>query len=140
MREGDWDTDASWVWDGVSSCAETDETDSHAVTFEAEALDCTEDEHDWRMPYSVLGGLKENPGCWGGPNGGITSRSVCAHCGVYRVFMSRKTNPSDGATYEATDYEPPDEDSLLWIEAHRETAETTETTETERRSGGNIMS
>lgn len=121
VRDADWGTDESWVWDGRSRCETTGEEGRHEVTFESVVPSCTEDEHDWGTPHSVLGGLRDNPGVQGGPNGGITARSVCAHCGVYRVFVSRKTNPSDGSTYEATDYEPADEDSLEWVASQCET-------------------
>ena len=121
VRDGDWGDDTgSWVWTGRSSCEATGEEDSHHVTFEAEGARCDHDDgHDWRSPHSVLGGLSENPGVWGGSNGGTTSREVCGHCGLYRTYQSHATNRSDGTTYAATDYEPADEASLAWLTARQ---------------------
>jgi len=124
VRDGDWGDDTgSWVWTGRSSCEATSEEDSHRVAFEAEEASCDHDDgHDWRSPHAVLGGLSENPGVWGGPNGGTTSREVCGHCGLYRTYQSHATNRSDGTTYAATDYEPADEASLEWVAARRSAA------------------
>lgn len=115
VRAGSWDTSESWVWSGRSRCTLTGDKDSHEVIFAAREPKCSEPEHDWRSPWSVLGGLRENPGVVGGPNGGVTVREVCAHCGIYREFVSRATNPSNGTTYEATNYADADEDSLAWV-------------------------
>jgi len=124
VRDGDWGDDTgSWVWTGRSSCEATSEEDSHRVAFEAEEASCDHDDgHDWRSPHAMLGGLSENPGVWGGPNGGTTSREVCGHCGLYRTYQSHATNRNDGTTYAATDYEPADEASLEWVAARRNAA------------------
>ena len=74
---------------------------------------CTDghDEHDWCAPYEVVGGLRENPGVWG-HGGGVICREVCQRCGVYRV--------TDTDAQEVS-YEPPDEESLAWVNAQRMT-------------------
>jgi hypothetical protein len=117
VHGGDWDESESWVWAGWSHDEITGDAERHEVTFAAKEPGCSQDEHDWRNPYSVLGGLEDNPGCWGGPNGGITKRSVCAHCQVYK---SRATNRNDGTAFASTDYEDADTDSLEWVARHVE--------------------
>lgn len=69
--------------------------------------------HDWRAPYSVLGGLKENPGVWGS-GGGAIIKEVCANCGGYRITDTWATGPNGEQGYVSIQYEDPDEASLAW--------------------------
>lgn len=85
------------------------------VTIEPIEPECAgEHDHDWRSPYSVLGGIKENPGVWG-HGGGVILREVCAHCGRYRItdtWAQRKDTGEQGL--ESVKYEDADEASLAW--------------------------
>jgi hypothetical protein len=86
-------------------------------TFDAKEPECTDDEHDWQAPYSVLGGIRENPGVWG-HGGGVIIREVCAHCGAYRETDTWAQDPSTGAQgLRSVRYEPADDASLAWIAA-----------------------
>lgn len=72
--------------------------------------------HDWRDPLSVVGGTKENPGVYG-HGGGVLMRSVCAHCGKYRVHDTWAQDRSTGEQgLESVRYEPADETSLAWVD------------------------
>jgi len=79
--------------------------------------DCVElEEHDWCAPHSLLGGLGENPGVFGGHGGRITSTDVCRHCGWYR-----KTSSIPGERYDSVSYNVADERSLEWVQTRAET-------------------
>jgi len=47
-------------------------------------VDGKRDSHEWKSPYRLLGGLKENPGVWG-HGGGVIIRDVCMQCGCERT-------------------------------------------------------
>lgn len=84
---------------------------------------CEEDDHDWRSPYSVLGGLEENPGV-AGKGGGVVVREVCRHCGRYRIT---DTWADDGHGGQMEDdciwYEDADTASTEWIEEQHSSAQ-----------------
>lgn len=80
------------------------------------AHECLDGEdHDWQSPYSVLGGIKENPGVWGSGHGQVIIKSVCACCGMYRTTDYGATNFSNGTQTTRTSYEPADEASIAWL-------------------------
>lgn len=127
---GDWDITEGTVY--VSDWArpidaatgemlsEIEVTSSHA--FQPEEPDCSEGEHDWQSPYEVVGGIKENPGVWG-KGGGIVSKEVCAHCGVYRItdtWAQDRNSGVQGLT-EVT-YEDADDASRAWLQGARDEA------------------
>lgn len=87
------------------------------ITKEPEELPCTCDTgHEWCTPYEVLGGIKENPGCWG-HGGGVRYREVCRHCGSYMTVDTWAQDPETGEQgLKSVSYEPADEKSLAWIE------------------------
>lgn len=101
----------------------TGENDSDTVTLQPEEPNCEDgQEHDWRSPYSVLGGLKENPGVWG-HGGGVIIKTVCANCGRYRITDTWAQRPDTGEQgLDSTSYEDADEVSLAWIERRKESA------------------
>lgn len=80
---------------------------------------CVEGRHKWRSPLSVVGGIAENPGCWGhGP--GVIIRQVCSKCGIYRTMDTWAMNPATGEQgLVSTCYEPADERSLAWLREFR---------------------
>lgn len=71
--------------------------------------------HDWRAPYEVVGGFKDNPGVWGS-GGGVLIKEVCAHCGMYRLTDTWAQNPDTGEQgLEAVIYAEADDISKAWI-------------------------
>lgn len=64
------------------------ESDTISVSIDQPEPDCPSDEgqHDWQSPIEVVGGIAENPGCWGHGGGAIVTE-VCVRCGC-----SRKTD------------------------------------------------
>lgn len=117
---GDYGDDGTVTYVDVAwSCI--DGTDAQTtITVDVPEPDCDHDDgHDWRSPYSVLGGCKENPGVWG-KGGGVICTEVCAHCGTYRVTDTWAQRPDTGeqGLTEVT-YRDADDDSLAYVERKR---------------------
>lgn len=117
----DYPADARTIYiDGWVECAATGERESYHVTLPRPEPRCDDGhEHDWRSPYSVLGGLRDNPGVWG-HGGGVITREVCAHCGLYRVtdtWAQRRDTGEQGLT--EVSYEDADDASREWVAARR---------------------
>lgn len=121
---GDWGNGSETVWIDVyvtpvddDGEAIDDERERITITLDAEEPECEDgEEHDWRSPYSVLGGLEENPGVWG-HGGGVIITEVCAHCGRYRVTDTWAQNPGTGEQgLESVEYRDADEYSLAWLD------------------------
>lgn len=125
---GDWGeiTQTKWidvrVWRvGYLLDAEGDvvqitlDKDQHTITLEPEVPECDgEHDHDWRSPYSVLGGLKENPGVWG-HGGGLIIKEVCEHCGGYRVTDTWAQDRETAERFESREYRDADDSSLAYV-------------------------
>ncbi len=94
----------------------TGDEESGTVQLDEPEPDCVDsEEHDWQSPYSVVGGLRENPGVWGN-GGGVIIKTVCAHCGMYRItntWAQRHDTGEEGLT-DVT-YEPADDESEAWV-------------------------
>lgn len=119
-ESGDYGDDGTVTYVDVAwSCIDGTD-DQTTITIDVPEPDCDNDNgHDWRSPYSVLGGLKENPGVWGN-GGGTISKEVCAHCGAYRVtdtWAQRHDTGEQGLT-EVT-YPDADDESLAYVERKR---------------------
>src|SRR5690606_20836104 len=54
--------------------------------------------HRWGSPHELVGGIKENPGVWGGPGCSIRSTSVCLHCGL--AYMRRSNSQGCNTEYD----------------------------------------
>lgn len=96
---------------------ETEDLIDHLTyTFDPPEPDCDgEHDHDWQSPYSVVGGIRDNPGVWG-HGGGVIIREVCAHCGRYKVTDTWAQDPSTGEEgLEAVWYEDADSASTEWV-------------------------
>lgn len=93
------------------------------TTIEPSAPACARGrDHQWRSPYSVLGGIESNPGVWG-KGGGVIIREVCAHCACYRLtdtWAQDRSTGEQGLTEVA--YEDADDDSEQWVAAQRDEA------------------
>lgn len=95
--------------------AVTGEEASDTVTIEPDEPECSADSHDWQSPYSVLGGIEENPGVWG-HGGGVIMKQLCSHCGVYRTtdtWAQRRDTGEQGLT--EISYSEADDASERWI-------------------------
>ena len=68
-----------------------------------------ENKHDWDNPYDVVGGCKENPGCWSSGGMSITTKYCCTLCGSYKISKFKGINgdphrPEVSIVYESSDY------------------------------------
>ena len=62
--------------------------------------------HDWQSPYSILGGLRENPGVFA-RDAGILITTVCMHCGCSRTINTYAQRPDTGERgFESVTYTP----------------------------------
>lgn len=129
-RDGAYGDIDSTIWVDVYIARETDggyESDRGSdeetritVAIDPDAPDCAEGhEHDWQSPYEVLGGLKDNPGVWG-KGGGVVCKTVCAHCGAYKIDDSWAQRPDNGEQgLDSVSYEEADDDSREWVASKR---------------------
>lgn len=97
------------------------EPEEYRIAVDPDAPDCEGDhEHDWRSPYSVVGGIEENPGVWGS-GGGVKIKQACSHCGTYRWSNSWAHDPETGEQgLDSVRYEAPDSTSIEWVQGLRE--------------------
>ncbi len=69
---------------------------SHRVTIDPDEPDCVGgDGHAWASPVKLVGGIKENPGCWG-HGGGVIIDEACLRCGCRRQTDTWAQDPTDG--------------------------------------------
>lgn len=100
-EEGDWpDGHTFWVNVYVQPSTGDEEADFDQRQFfkipvHPEEPECSEDDHDWQSPYSLLGGLESNPGVWG-HGGGVKYTEVCMNCGCGRHVDTWAQDPQDG--------------------------------------------
>jgi hypothetical protein len=119
---GDWEPSDSTTWFSIEVWEHEDEdgdpidSKTFSISLDPPEPDCKPDKkHEWASPYSVLGGLEENPGVQGS-GGGVVITEVCAHCGCYRIRDTWATNPETGEQgFESVEYDDADEQSLTWI-------------------------
>jgi len=113
-----YSVEGSTIWVDVEVRHQlTGDSLSATVPVHPDVPECTEgrDDHDWQVPFSVLGGLSENPGVWG-HGGGVIVREVCAHCGRYRETDTWAQRPSTGEQgLTSIRYEEADAASLAWV-------------------------
>jgi hypothetical protein len=118
-EEGDWDTPTGTVWvsvrvlddDGNALAAD----DSYAI--DPPEPDCLDDQdHDWRAPQGYVGGIAENPGCWG-HGGGVIYHEVCVLCGCRKTTDTWAQNPDNGVQgLTSIKYEPRYYDVTYYID------------------------
>lgn len=130
IEDGEWDrSTTSWHDVTVVEVGPDDEPlnegdeEEITVTLNPDEPECEEEhehEHEWESPYELLGGIKENPGCWG-HGGGVIITEVCRHCGIYRDTDSWAQRPDTGEQgLESVTYREADQASLAWIESLNE--------------------
>lgn len=89
--------------------------EQHTVNLDPPEPECAGDEHEWRSPLSVVGGIESNPGVWA-HGGGVLIREVCRHCGRYRETDTWAQCPTTGAQgLRSVTYKDADGDSLAWV-------------------------
>lgn len=130
VREGDYHVDDHTVWVDVRVrlVGAPDVSESTTVTLHPLAPRCVDGgrEHDWRSPYSVVGGDRRNPGVWGS-GGGVLIREVCSDCGAYRITDTWAQRPDTGESgLTGVSYTDPDEASLACVAEHSGRSEESE--------------
>jgi hypothetical protein len=133
VADGDWGDGGGFAeimtWRTCYSVDGAGDVAKHRIYEETHTLQCPSGEnvepdcadgheHEWRSPYSVVGGLKENPGVWGN-GGGVKCTEVCAHCGTYRETDTWAQNPSSGEVipFPVLTYRGADSESMEWVES-----------------------
>ena len=117
---GSWGNHSETIWVVVSVMEKSSSEPNPVwikVPVDPEEPPCDDPaDHDWQSPHQVVGGLEENPGVFG-HGGGAKKITVCAHCGMYRVWDGWATDPEDGEQgLESISYLVADEKSLAWVE------------------------
>jgi len=123
-RDGDWTVEERTIWihdiatpiDPATGKPIEAARVAVTTTIQPPAPACARGrDHQWRSPYSVLGGIAENPGVWG-KGGGVIIREVCAHCACYRVTDTWAQDRSTGEQgLTEVSYEEADDASLAWV-------------------------
>ena len=119
MEGANFDSDET-VWYSAILYKNNEEIWYKTIAIDPDEPKCEECEHDWKSPYSVVGGLKENPGVRGN-GGGVIITEVCCHCGCYRITDTWAQNPSTGEQgLESVRYEEPDSMSAAYVKEQEE--------------------
>jgi len=118
VRRGDWHPDSSigTVWIDVEVTGSDGTCYRQNVTIDPPTPRCkTGHEHEWRAPFALVGGLRDNPGVFGN-GGGVTIHEICRLCGRHRHTDTWATNPCDGSQgHTSVSYDDPDDASLAWV-------------------------
>lgn len=115
VQDGDWGEDSATSWvtvysyrKGVAADGSIEDVDreSDDVAIDPTEPDCHDGEdHDWQTPHEIVGGIEENPGCWG-HGGGVYIHHVCLKCGCRMTTDSWAQNPSNGVQgLDSVEYE-----------------------------------
>ena len=101
-----FEPDADGEWNDLEPLAEK------RFTVDPPEPECNDEgnEHEWKRPWSVLGGTKEFPGLWDVGGGIMRQTEICRNCGRYRY-----TENHGNLDYEHVSYDEPDEASLDWV-------------------------
>lgn len=87
--------------------------------------DCPVDEGwDFCSPYSLVGGIKENPGVWSGGGTIMGSKEVCRNTGIYRTTTDPGCQRNSGEPLNTKKYSDADEASLAWVKRYHADKET----------------
>lgn len=99
------------------------DSETHTIEIPPTEPDCCGGSHDWLTPFSVVGGLKENPGVFGS-GGGVIMTEVCRYCGCYEVTDTWAQNPENGEQgLTSVEYREADEASEAWLRRRYDAAE-----------------
>lgn len=100
---GDGTESTSTTW-RARNADDSDDYADRTYRMDPPEPECTGTEHDWQSPHAIVGGIEENPGCWGS-GAGILSLEVCVLCGCSRRTDTGATDMSDGTTCTKVSYE-----------------------------------
>ena len=102
-------TDEGTVWVDIHAhCILTDERSAEGrITIDPDEPACVDDGgHDWQGPYSIVGGIEENPGVRR-HGGGVLIDECCMRCGCRRTMDTWAQNRSTGERgLHSISYEP----------------------------------
>ena len=137
MMDGDWASEDGVIRIGVtlSACVRPIVTDDEGedITDDQDGEDCSalysdpepdckvgggdEDDggHDWRSPYSLLGGLRDNPGVWSRGGTCTESTRVCARCGCFRTETDLGVQRHETEPEMTVEYGERTEESEEWL-------------------------
>lgn len=110
VDSGNYEYEGTLWLDVRARDVETGETDRDTVALDPPEPECTKVKHDWQSPHEIVGGIEENPGCWG-HGGGVIMTAVCMHCGCARITDTWAQRPDTGeqgltsVSYEAGKYD-----------------------------------
>ena len=103
-----WDCSGEYI-DELPQCdAEAEEGGEAGIATDS-------DGHDWRKPYSLVGGLRENPGYWSKGGTVTASLSVCACCGRYRHELDKGSQCHEDEAQVVIEINDRDEASEAWL-------------------------
>lgn len=112
VDECDWPPDLETWWCNVyvrhvDEDGEDDYYDRVKIAVDPEEPPCLNDEdHDWQSPVEIVGGIRDNPGCYA-HGGGVTHSYVCMRCGCGRTTNSWAQDMQDGTQgLDSIKYEP----------------------------------
>ena len=96
VRNGDWNEPEQTIRINVLIFEDGERVDSVTVAIDPTEPACSGyEDHDWRAPHALVGGLKENPGVHG-HGGGVVIAEVCVRCGCKRTTDTWAQNRSTG--------------------------------------------
>jgi hypothetical protein len=107
LRNGDYNEVTETFWPSASVEGEDGDRHSVSIAVDPDEPSCEEgSDHDWKSPYRLVGGIKENPGVWGN-GGGVITNEVCMHCGCGKTTNTWATDRSNGTQgHTSVSYEP----------------------------------
>ncbi len=120
IASGSYPEESETYWISVyvhPTDADPEDGDFYKVAIDPDEPSCDMGDHDWQSPHEVVGGLEENPGVFA-YGGGAKKITVCANCGMYRIWDGWATDPEDGEQgLESVSYRDADEKSESWVNA-----------------------
>lgn len=77
--------------------------------------------HEWVSPFSLVGGIRDNPGVWSNGGTRYTFKRVCRCCGMYQTEVDPGCQRNPGEALCTITLEDRDEASETWLkETHEE--------------------
>lgn len=101
------------TWDGLDVDEVERDHESVLVTrhpSEPECVAVASGEHEWIAPVQLVGGCRENPGCWGTGGCGLRIVHVCAYCGLSRIERTASQPYASEYDHDTIDYGTDDAD------------------------------